>query len=577
MDAERRTMDAPIIAITGNYGEKGCELAEGYWRSVLCAGGVPLVVPPIKDEQAARKLLQRVDGLLLSGGGDLNPLLVGEEPVPQLGGVCPQRDEAELMLIRLACEEQVPMLGICRGIQMLAAALGGKLYQDLGSQYTEAPLVKHDQAMPRSYASHSVGVEADSLLSRIMQSERLQVNSFHHQAVREAGPHLRVAARATDGVIEAVESSEGKSIVGVQWHPECFILQQDERMMPLFGWLVSEAKSYRRARCLHHHMLTLDSHCDTPMFFSEDSQENASLLRGGSGRVLVDLPKMTAGGLDASIMVAYLPQKERDAESLRAATQKADHILSQIEEAVAANSESVGLARTPAELYQLKAEGRRAIMRGIENGYAIGKDLGRVEHFARRGVVYMTLCHNGDNDICDSARGNNEHGGLSPFGRQVVAEMNRVGMMVDLSHASERSFYDALEVSRQPIVCSHSSSRSLCNHPRNLTDEQMRSLAKAGGVAQVTLYAGFLREDSKATIDDALRHLNHMVDVMGIEHVGVGTDFDGDGGVPGMADASEIINFTRRLTAEGYSDEDIRRIWGGNFLRLMQQVQQAGQ
>ena len=216
-------------------------------------------------------------------------------------------------------------------------------------------------------------------------------------------------------------------------------------------------------------------------------------------------------------------------------------------------------------------------MRGIENGYAIGKDLSLVEHFARRGVVYMTLCHNGDNDICDSARGNNEHGGLSPFGREVVAEMNRVGMMVDLSHASERSFYDALEVSRLPIVCSHSSARSLCNHPRNLTDQQMRALAEAGGVAQVTLYAGFLREDGKATIDDALRHLNHMVEVMGIEHVGVGTDFDGDGGVPGMADASEIINFTRRLTAEGYSNEDIRRIWGGNFLRVMEQVQQVEQ
>ncbi len=567
----------PVIGITGNYGEKGCELAEGYWRSVFCAGGVPLVIPPIEDEATTRKVLQHVDGLLLSGGGDLNPLLVGEEPVPQLGGVCPQRDEAELMLIRLACEEQVPILGICRGIQMLAVALGGKLYQDLGSQYTEGPLLKHNQAMPRSYASHSVSVEADSLLHRIMQSKRLQVNSFHHQAVREAGPHLRVAARATDGVIEAVESCEGKSIVGVQWHPECFILQQDERMMPLFGWLVGEAESYRRARSLHHHMLTLDSHCDTPMFFGEDSKENARLLRGETGRVLVDLPKMTAGGLDASIMVAYLPQKERDAESLLEATRKADHILSQIEEAVAANAASVGLARTPAELYQLKAEGRRAIMRGIENGYAIGKDLSLVEHFARRGVVYMTLCHNGDNDICDSARGNNEHGGLSPFGREVVAEMNRVGMMVDLSHASERSFYDALEVSRLPIVCSHSSARSLCNHPRNLTDQQMRALAEAGGVAQVTLYAGFLREDGKATIDDALRHLNHMVEVMGIEHVGVGTDFDGDGGVPGMADASEIINFTRRLTAEGYSNEDIRRIWGGNFLRVMELVQQVEQ
>ena len=185
----------------------------------------------------------------------------------------------------------------------------------------------------------------------------------------------------------------------------------------------------------------------------------------------------------------------------------------------------------------------------------------------------MTLCHNGDNDLCDSARGNGEHGGISPLGEQVIHEMNRTGMMVDLSHASEKSFYDALEISRTPIVCSHSSSRALCNHPRNLTDEQMKALASKGGVAQVTLYNGFLKEEGMATIQDAITHLNHMVDVMGIEHVGIGTDFDGDGGIIGCASASELINFTRHLLKERYSEEDIRRIWGGNFLRVMEEVQ----
>ncbi|MEG1581335.1 MAG: membrane dipeptidase, partial [Bacteroidaceae bacterium] len=142
---------------------------------------------------------------------------------------------------------------------------------------------------------------------------------------------------------------------------------------------------------------------------------------------------------------------------------------------------SFALARTPADLYRLKRAGTRAILMGIENGYAIGTDLSRIAHFRKRGVVYMTLCHNGDNAICDSARGTSEHGGVSAFGKEVIAEMNRTGMMVDLSHASEQSFYDALAWSKTPIVCSHSSARALCDHPRNLTDDQLRALAKTGG------------------------------------------------------------------------------------------------
>ena len=187
----------------------------------------------------------------------------------------------------------------------------------------------------------------------------------------------------------------------------------------------------------------------------------------------------------------------------------------------------------------------------------------------------MTLCHNGDNDICDSARGNAEHGGLSAFGREVVGRMNALGMMVDLSHAAESSFYDALELSTAPIVCSHSSSRALCNHPRDLTDDQMKALAAKGGVAQVTLYHGFLRQEGEATILDALEHLHHMVSVMGPEHVGIGTDFDGDGGVRGLKDASELIGFTRELLRQRYSEQDLQGIWGGNFLRVMRQVQAA--
>jgi microsomal dipeptidase-like Zn-dependent dipeptidase len=212
-------------------------------------------------------------------------------------------------------------------------------------------------------------------------------------------------------------------------------------------------------------------------------------------------------------------------------------------------------------------------MLGIENGHALDGKIENLRHFKERGIVYMTLCHNGDNDICDSARGEHTHNGVSAFGREVIHEMNRLGIMVDLSHAAEKSFYDALELSATPIVCSHSSCRALCDHPRNLTDDQMRALAQRGGVMQVTLYHGFLVKDGEATIEDAMRHLDHAISIMGIDHVGLGTDFDGDGGIRGMANSSELLNYTRELLKRHYSEEDIQKLWGGNFLRVMKEVQ----
>ena len=254
--------------------------------------------------------------------------------------------------------------------------------------------------------------------------------------------------------------------------------------------------------------------------------------------------------------------------------QYADLIFDKIEEIVNANNRYLSIARTPSDLYEDKRKGRRSIMLGIENGLALNHDISNVRYFARRGVVYITLCHNGANDICDSARGCNTHGGVSRFGEQVIKEMNRCGIMVDLSHAGEKSFYDALSISSKPIVCSHSNCKALCDVPRNLTDDQLRALAKHGGVAHITLYHGFLRNDSQeATVMDAIAHLEHAISVMGIEHVGLGTDFDGDGGIRGLADSSELINFTLHLLRRRYSERDIARIWGGNWLRVMAQVQ----
>lgn len=577
----------PVIGITGNYDKETCTLAEGYYQSVLKAGGIPLIIPPFQETDRLCQMLDTIDGIIFSGGGDINPLFFGEEPIKELHSITPERDRQELLLARLAYDRQIPMLGICKGIQTINLALGGTVYQDIHTQM-EGTRIKHSQDQDRRYPSHSVRLMPGSIMQRIFGSTTITVNSFHHQACKEAAPCLNATAISPDGVIEAIESNEFKSILGVQWHPETYTLRQNDDMMPIFHWLIGESTEFKRAKRLHDKIITLDSHCDTPMFFSQGIN-----FASRDPKILVDLHKMTEGHLDATIMVAYIEQQERDMATLENATAKANQILTKIENMAAANCTAADIAYTPADILRNKHAGKKSIMMGIENGYAIGLDISNVEAFRKRGVVYMTLCHNGDNDICDSARGKHEHHGVSTFGADVIHEMNRLGMMVDLSHASEESFYDALDISSAPIVCSHSSSRALCDHPRNLTDSQMQALAKAGGVAQVTLYHGFLVKDSidynpcnvqrsfaepassikEATILDAIEHLNHMVNVMGIEHVGIGTDFDGDGGIRGCASASELINFTRRLLRERYSEEQIQMIWGGNFLRVMEDVQ----
>lgn len=573
-------MKRPVIGITGNYADQTCTLAEGYYQSVLNAGGIPVIIPPRYVEEGddcsdLSGVLDNIDGIVFSGGGDPNPLLFGEEPVVQLHGITPERDLQELKLVRMAYDRQIPMLGICKGIQMINAALGGTLYQDIHSQKDGGVWVKHSQDEDRRFPSHTVKVENGTLLHKLFGKDTLQVNSFHHQACKDIAPCLRLSAISPDGIVEAIESNEYKSILGVQWHPETFVLRNSDEMMPIFHWLIAEAQEFKTARELHTKIVTLDSHCDSPMILAPQQVDWAEAFSRRNPDLLVDLQKMDEGHLDGTIMVAYLAQGARDEDGLKVATAKANDILSKMEDMAARCTARVAIARCPDDLRRLKLEGRHGIMLGIENGYAIGKDIKNVEAFRNRGVVYMTLCHNGDNDICDSAKGNNEHGGVSPFGADVIREMNRVGMMVDLSHGGEKSFYDALDISSQPIVCSHSSARALCNHPRNLTDDQMRALAQKGGVAQVTFYHGFLKAEGEASIVDAIAHLNHMVKIMGVEHVGIGTDFDGDGGVKGIASASELINFTRRMLRERYTNEEIQMLWGGNFMRVMQQVQQA--
>lgn len=594
----------PIIGITTNFTEGDATLRDVYYKQIVKAGGTPVLIPPVADKEVLVNTLTHLDGLLLTGGGDINPLWMGEEPSTHLHNINAERDLAELMLTCLAFNRQIPILGICRGIQTLAVALGGTVQQDIYEDYLRtdeavgkklskdkvvttlhSATLKHSQDADRGEATHSVTLEKGSILRALYKEERIFVNSFHHQAVKTAGDRFRATAFSSDGVIEAIESREFKSVMGVQWHPEWM----GDEGGKLFGWLATQANNFYIAKQLHQRVLTLDTHCDTPMFFPQGVRFDQR-----DPRILYDLHKMTEGRQDAVTMAAYLPQPkigETFSSKIDVAGLKrfnpdlietldhltpavyADLIFNKLEEIVKQNQRYISIARTPSDLYEDKRKGRKSIMFAIENGLALEHKLENVKHFAQRGVVYITLCHNGDNDICDSARGCNTHGGVSKFGAEVIKEMNRNGIMVDLSHGGEKSFYDALDISTQPIVCSHSNSKVLCDVPRNLTDDQMRALAKKGGVAHITLYHGFLKKEGEATVMDAIAHLEHAIEVMGIDHVGVGTDFDGDGTVRGMADASEMINFTLHLLRRKYSERDIEKIWGGNWLRVMAKVQ----
>ncbi len=597
----------PVIGIVTNFADQDVTIREVFHKQVIDAGGTPLLIPPTTDAQVIVNILNRIDGLLLTGGADVNPLWEGEEPIRNMGSINNKRDLSELLTTRLAYNRQIPIFAVCRGLQVLAIALGGKVQQHIYDPYiveeteekklarmksvtTLRPAkLKHDQSASFSEPTHSIKIAPDSVLYSIYKQEKIFVNSFHHQAVSMPGKRFKVTAYAPDGVIECMESAEFKPIMGVQWHPEW--LEEDGQK--LFKWFVNEADSFRTAKQLHTRILTLDTHCDTPMFFPQGVD-----FAKRDPRILYDLHKMTEGHQDAVTMAAYLPQprigetfsSKIDIEGLKrfnpeltdvlnnlTPTSYADLIFNKIEKIVKDNNRYLSIARTPSDLYEDKRKGRKSIMFAIENGLALEGDLANVKYFAQRGVTYITLCHNGDNDICDSARGSNLHGGVSKFGAAVIREMNRNGIMVDLSHGAEKSFYDALEISSQPIVCSHSNSKALCNVPRNLTDDQLRALAKKGGVAHITLYHGFLRKEGTASVLDAIAHLEHAISVMGIDYVGIGTDFDGDGTVCGMADASEMINFTRHLLARKYSERDIEKIWGGNWLRVMAQVQAAKQ
>ncbi len=315
-------------------------------------------------------------------------------------------------------------------------------------------------------------------------------------------------------------------------------------------------------------MFFLDSHCDTP---SQIFRHNLNLSKDNIG-THVDFPKLRRGGVDGAFFALYIPA-EMDSDSEKA-FEYAGELLGGVEECLRTNQDKAALAVSEAKALENKAAGRFSVFIGLENGSPIGESLERLEWFHKAGVRYVTLCHTGNNLICDScATDVKRWGGLSPFGREVVAEMNRLGMLVDVSHISDASFYDVLDCSSRPVVATHSCCRALTDHPRNMTDDMIRALAAAGGVIQINFYPVFLDsgyEKANPSYKRIADHIDHVVELVGVNHVGLGSDFDGIEITPeGMEDISKFYKVFDELRLRGYSEGDLSKIASGNFFRLL--------
>lgn len=369
-----------------------------------------------------------------------------------------------------------------------------------------------------------------------------------------------------------------------------------------------DAALVARARAIHERVLTIDTHDDFDVaHFTADCNYTQRLT------TQLNLPKMRDGALDVSFLIVHVPQGPLTAAGYADAYRQA---IAQFEAVHRLTHEfapkEIGLALTPADVTRIAGTGRKVAVIGIENGYPVGTDVARVREFYERGGRYLSLAHQGHNQLSDSNSGeatkDAPNGGISMLGRQVIAEMNRLGMMVDVSHPSRASVLQAIEVSQAPVIASHSAVRALADHSRNLDDEQLRALGAKGGVVQIVAYAGYLKPGTRAGrrpvrntvgpgipcpiekpgtpslsiegrpgVTELVDHIDHAVKMIGIDHVGIASDFEGAGGIEGWDNAAETPNVTIELVRRGYSEADIAKLWGGNLLRVWTEVERVAQ
>ena len=294
-----------------------------------------------------------------------------------------------------------------------------------------------------------------------------------------------------------------------------------------------------------------------------------------------NLPNMIEGELDVAWLVVYTAQGELNDEGYKAAYENAISKFDAIDRLVNEYApDQVELALSSEDVSRILAEGKKVIMIGVENAYSMGLDTSNVEEFWKKGARYVSLTHNGHNQFSDSNTGEFDgsymHNGLSDLGKEVIELLNYYGIMIDISHPSKEAIRQMTELSKAPIIASHSSARALRDHPRNVDDEQLNWIKENGGVIQTTALGFFLtdREDPPANMDDFMDHIDHMVEKIGIDHVGISSDFDGGGGIVGWEDASETMNVTNALRERGYSESEIAKLWGGNLLRVLDEVQE---
>jgi len=369
-----------------------------------------------------------------------------------------------------------------------------------------------------------------------------------------------------------------------------------------------------RARKLHASAIVLDTHVDTPQRLLFEKFDLGK--RDAEGHL--DIPRMHEGGLNAVFMSIWTPSHVNGPKGVKRALDLIDAVREQVQR----HPQDLALATTAEEVRRARAQGKIAVLMGMEGGHMIDDDLGLLRIYAALGVRYLTLTHGSNTNWADSSTDDPKHNGLTPFGRSVVRELNRLGVLVDISHVSDKTFYDALEASRAPLIASHSSCRALCNHKRNMTDDMIRALAKKGGVIQINYNTGFLSQEYaeayrriadeiKAKDSDAdklygenmapviranerirreftaagklprvswekiVAHIDHVVKLVGVDYVGLGSDFDGATMPEGMEDCSKLERITEALLRKGYSEADIRKILGENTLRVLEQAERV--